>query len=86
MDMALVLIYFFSINLFRSGRFGNLDMMEIVLRLFFVQYQSQFFLHIYILVEVMFHHLQGRVLNFVFFFTVVFRFINSSYDLVYIFV
>ena len=69
MDMALVLIYFFSINLLRSGRFGNLDMMEIVLRPFFVQYQSQFFLHIYILVEVMFRHLQGRVLNFVFFYS-----------------
>ena len=46
----------------RSDYFGNLSKVENVLGYLFVIGQSQFLLHICILVGVMFHLMQGKIL------------------------
>ena len=57
----------FLVNLLRNDCFGNLDIVENVLDYSFVIVLHQFLLHICIVILVMFHLLQGKILLFVVF-------------------
>ena len=57
----------FLVNLLRNDCFGNLDIVENVVDYSFVIVLHQFLLHICIVILVMFHLLQGKILLFVVF-------------------
>ena len=70
-------VYFLK-NLFRYDYFDNICIVENVVQYLFVIGLDQFLLHNFIVILVMFHLLQGKVLYFGGISTVVFRVINSS--------
>ena len=57
----------FLVNLLRSDCFDNLDRKRNVVDYLFVLVLHQFFLHICIVILVIFHLLQGKLLSFVLF-------------------